>query len=155
MQRHKPMWKKTPKELQKIASRNGCKHDDKWAYNHHVTKYAEEKNELIEKVGILEKNIADMTHIDSKETSHLEKMEIVVKALTRKVLSLENEMKDIKTGEKCRREEILECTEASNKLEPETQKEASKAEVFIKIKEHKNKVKKKVFKSKRHQSFCV
>ena len=56
----------------------------------------------------MEKKIADMTKKDSKETSKLEKHELVVKALTRKVLSLENESKEIKTEEEGRREEILE-----------------------------------------------
>ena len=93
---------------------------------HHVTKYVEEKNELKEKVGILKKNIADMTNKDSKETSQLEKLEIVVKALTRKVLSLENEIKDIKTEEKGRREEVLEYTEASNRLEKDEGKKVEK-----------------------------
>ena len=58
----------------------------------------------------------------------------------------------MKTEEEGRREEILEYTEASNKLEkdegkqvekekePETQKEASEAKACIKIKEHENKV---------------
>ena len=103
-----------------------------------------------------------MTKKDSKETSQLEKLEVVMKALTRKVLSLENQLNKIKTEEEGRGEEILECTEAPNKLEkdedkkvekekePETQKEASKAEAFIKIKEHTSKVQdqKKVSKAK-------
>ena len=83
--------KRHPKNCKKFASGNGCKHHEKCAYNHHVTKYDEEQNELKDKVGILEKKIADMTKKDSKETSQLEKLEMVVKALTRKVLSLENE----------------------------------------------------------------
>ena len=74
----------------------------------------------------------------------------------------------MKTEEEGRREEILEYTGASNKLEkdggkqvekekePETQKEASKAKASIKIKEHENKVQEQInFQSKIHQSFCV
>ena len=62
----------------------------------------------------------------------------------------ENEIREIKTEEEGREEKILECTEASNKLEkdqgnffekekePDTQKEAYKSKSFIKIKEHEN-----------------
>ena len=156
------MWKRHPKNCKKLFSENGCKHADKCAYTHHVTKYVERQNELKEKVGILEKKIADMTNKYIKETSKLEKLEIVVKALTRKVLCLENEIKEMKTEEEGRREEILEYIEATHKLEkddgkqiekekePETQKEVSKAKASIKIKEHENKVQeqKKVSKAK-------
>ena len=76
------------------------------------------------------------------------------------MLSLENEIKEMKTEEEGRREEILEYTGASNKLEkdggkqvekekePETQKEASKPKALIKIKEHENKVQDKKIKNK-------
>ena len=74
--------KRHPKNCKKFASGNGCKHAEKCAYNHNVTKHVEEQNELKEKVGVLEKKNADMTNKDSKETSKLEKLEIVVKALT-------------------------------------------------------------------------
>ena len=142
--------KRHPTNCKKFASGNGCKHDEKCAYTHHVTKYVKEQNGLKEKVSILEKTIADMTNKDSKETSQLEKLEIVVTALTRKVLRLENEIKEIKTEKEGRRQKIMEYTEASNKSEndegkkvekekePETQKGASKVKTFIKIKEHEN-----------------
>ena len=67
-----------------------------------------------------------MTKKDSKETSQLEKLEVVMKALTRKVLSLENQLNKIKTEEEGRGEEILECTEAPKKLEKDEDKKVEK-----------------------------
>jgi hypothetical protein len=87
--------KRHPKNCKKYASEVGCRHGKDCAYNHHETKQVEESNELKEKIMILEKKVAEMI----KETSRLEKLDTVVKALIRKVLTLENEIEEIKTKE--------------------------------------------------------
>ena len=81
--------KRHPKTCKKYSSVSGCRHGEKCAYNHNVTTQDEERIKLKDKLDISEKKVADMA---SKESSMLEKLEIVVKALTRKVLSLESEL---------------------------------------------------------------
>ena len=61
-------------------------------------------NELKEKVDILEKIVAKKV---SKERERLEQLEIVVKAMSRKVLSLESELKDLKRKRKPSEEESI------------------------------------------------
>ena len=85
--------KRHPKNCKKYSSVNGCRHGEKCANNHNVTKHDGERIISKDKVEILEKKVVDMAR---KESSRLEKLEIVVKALRRKVLSLENELEEIK-----------------------------------------------------------
>ena len=53
--------KRHPKNCKRFASGNGCRHEEKCAFNHQVTKHVVERNELKEKVVILEKMVADLT----------------------------------------------------------------------------------------------
>ena len=55
--------KNDPKICKKLASRNGSA-----LIPFNVKKYVEELNEQYEKVGMLERKIADMTNKDSKES---------------------------------------------------------------------------------------
>ena len=63
------------------------------------------------KIAELEKNVADMA---SKENSRLDKLEIVVKALTRKVLSFESELEEIKKEEEGDGNEKVEGSKVEN-----------------------------------------
>ena len=75
-------------------SGNHCKFNEDCAYTHSKINHYEEKNNLKEKVEILEKTVIDLNKkVESKE---LERCEKVLHALTRKVLYLENEMKELK-----------------------------------------------------------
>ena len=120
--------------------------------------YYEEQNTLKAKVCILENKIAAMINKDSNENSRFEKLEIVIKAMTRKVLSLENEIEKMKTKEEQKGHRSSKYSEASNKLENveanknerelETKKEASNTKPFTKIEEHDNKVQDQIKASK-------
>ena len=63
---------------------NDCRFRDDCAYNHHDI-IDKEKNDLKEKVENLEKTVSELTN--KGESKRLEKLEKVVHALTRKVLS--------------------------------------------------------------------
>ena len=79
---------------------------------------------------MLEKKVAG---IENNETSRLEKLEIVVRALTRMVLSLENDIKEIKIKEEEYGAKTVEKTLAAKKLGRIEEKK------FANEKEHKNK----------------
>ena len=96
--------KRHPKSCKRFNSENGCKHGEECAYNHQVDEKFKEVNELKEKVDILEKIVAKKV---SKERERLEQLEIVVKAMSRKVLSLESELKDLKRKRKPSEEESI------------------------------------------------
>ena len=90
--------KKHPKPWKKYTSVNGCRHGEKYAYTHdRVTKHDEERDKLKEKVHILERKITNITSIDNPM---LERLEVVLKALTRKVLGLESEIEKCKAKKK-------------------------------------------------------
>ena len=77
-------------------SGNHCKFKEECAYTHNKINHYEEKNYLKEKVEILEKTVIDLNKkVESKD---LERFEKVLHALTRKVLNLENEMKELSRG---------------------------------------------------------
>ena len=81
-----------------ISSGTGCRHEEKCAYNHHKSKHVEEQKDMEEKIAFLEKMVADITNKEVSKDEKVEQLEIVVKALVRKVLSLESELKDMKTN---------------------------------------------------------
>ena len=91
--------KRHPKNCKRFASGTGCRHEEKCAYNHHESKHVEEQKDMKEKIAFLEKMVADFTNKEArKDNEKVEQLEIVVKALVRKVLSLESELKDMKTN---------------------------------------------------------
>ena len=80
-----------------FTSGNGCRHGEDCAYTHSIDEHAEEGNELREKVCLLEKKVAELNNKSGrKETERLEQIEIVLKSLIRKVLSLESELEDMR-----------------------------------------------------------
>ena len=147
--------KRHPKNCKRFASGSGCRHDKKCAYNHTV-------EEMKKKIEILENIVADLTNKEvSKENEKMEQLEVVVKALVRKVLSLESGLKVMKSNKTACHEEpflFVKKESESEKVEeekgdkekkPETTKEASQASSSKKIKETTNKVKDKNKFSKR------
>ena len=102
--------KRHPKNCKRYVSGNGCRFREDCAYYHNVEKQ-EDPNELKMKVDILEKKMAhnmkerieelekimkEKESAESKMKNAVRQLEIVVKAMTRKVLSLEEEITKIK-----------------------------------------------------------
>ena len=70
----------------------------KTAYNHQASKYDEKWNKLKEKAKILENIVAD----SSCKWEKFEQLKNVAKALSRKVISLQKEIKDMKKNNESR-----------------------------------------------------
>ena len=76
--------KKQPKKCKRFIANNGCRFREDCAYNHQSAKDDEERNELKEKVDILD-NIVTASTIKLEK---LEQLETVVKAMCRRVINL-------------------------------------------------------------------
>ena len=113
---------------------------------------------------MLEKKVAGR---ENNETSRLEKLEIMVRALTRKVLSLENEIEEIKIKEEDYGEKTVEKTLATNKLGSIEENKFENEKEHMKTKQtllkFSTRIKKlmvmfkilKILKTKRYQCSCV
>ena len=103
--------KECPKRHPKICRRyfsSGyeCQFKEDCAYTHSKIDNDEEKNKLKEKVEILEKTVIELSNkVEGKE---LERIEKVLHALTRKVLYLENEMKNIRNKQETAKDVLNE-----------------------------------------------
>ena len=93
-QNKKECQKRHPKRCRRFDSESSCRFQEKCAYDHQACEIDEEKKELKEKVKHLEEKVVQLAK--KVENGKVEQMEPVVKALTRKVLSLENEILEIK-----------------------------------------------------------
>ena len=92
--------KRHPKRCKKFSSGN-CSFGIDCAYNHKITEKEEEANALKKKVEVLEKLVIDLTNkVETMEQDTVEKLQVVVRAMSRKVLSLESEIKNIKINSK-------------------------------------------------------
>ena len=79
------MQKDTPLNARSLQQQKRCRFNEECAYNHLVSKYYGEWNELKDKVKIVENMVAD----SSSKLEKFEQLENVAKALSRKVSSLE------------------------------------------------------------------
>ena len=140
--------KRHPKNCKSFSAGSGCKHGEKCAYRHNIPIHVEEHNEMKEKIVVLEKMVSELNKkMTNKETEQVKQLDIVVKALIRKVLSLENEMiymKDNKVSNKCSvEEEILakvKYMEVSERQDLKIINKKEKFEVYCKgLKEEKSK----------------
>ena len=97
--------KKThPKTCKRFKIENECRFNKDCAYSHVASKLNQEKCSLKDQVEDLEKRVNDLTNIiESKKLQQLEK---VVHALTRKVLSLEDQVKVMKNKKETDQEDI-------------------------------------------------
>ena len=85
-----------PKGCKKFES-GKCQFGSDCAYNHKITDKEEEANALKKKVRVLEKLVTELTNkVVTMETDTVEKLQVVVRAMSRKVLSLESEIQNIK-----------------------------------------------------------
>ena len=83
-----------PKTCKRFVSGIDCRFNDDCAYTHLGTNQNEEQNKLKEKVERLEKTVIELTK--KVESDQIKQLETVVKALSRKILSLEGKVKDMK-----------------------------------------------------------
>ena len=108
--------KRHPKMCRRLNSENKCRFKEECAYNHKRIKPNEDVNVLKDKVDILENTVKELTK--KVEVQNLEQMERVMHALTRKVLSLENEIEamknKVKTDKKVENEKYLEKESSFN-----------------------------------------
>ena len=86
--------KRHPKICRRFSLEKECRFKDDCEYTHERSNSDNEKEVLKERVNILEKEVNELT--SKLETRNLDQLEKVVHALTRKVLSLENEMEVMK-----------------------------------------------------------
>ena len=75
-----------------FTSENGCRFSEECAYNHQASKDDEEREKLKEKVEVLENVVADST----SKLGKFEHLKNVLRALSRKMIRLEKEIKDMK-----------------------------------------------------------
>jgi hypothetical protein len=92
--------KRHPKQCKKFKSGDGCRFNESCAYNHLESKSDQKQDELKEIVNNLEKKVLEMTGKNSLESKKVKQLEKVVKAMCRKVLSLESEIENIKKNTK-------------------------------------------------------
>ena len=86
--------KRHPKTCKRFTIENECRFNKDCAYSHVASKLNQEKCSSKDQVEDMEKRVNDLTNIiESKKLKELEK---VVHALTRKVLSLEDQVKVMK-----------------------------------------------------------
>ena len=96
-------YKRHPKSCKRFNSGNGCKHGEECAYYHKSDPKVKEVTELKDKIDNLEKTVAKV----SKEIEKYEQLDKALKAMVRKVLSLESEVLDLKNKKKPSEEESV------------------------------------------------
>ena len=111
--------KRHPKRCKRFDSESSCRFKNKCAYLHQACEIDEEKKELKEKVNNLEEKVIQLTK--KVENGKIEQLEPVVKALTRKVLSLENEILEIKKNKSSEVSETV--SDKENKTEKDIHKD--------------------------------
>ena len=77
--------KRHPRNCKRFTSEDGCRFNEDCAYSHQVNRQDEEQKKFKEKVDILEEKVGKLDQLD-----------IVIKALTQKVISLEHELEILK-----------------------------------------------------------
>ena len=91
--------KRHPKLCIRVHSGTGCRFNDECAYSHKDSKEVEEKNEMKETLDILQKKVQELTSkVASLEADKGEQLQKVVKAMSRKVLGLESQLKEMRKG---------------------------------------------------------
>ena len=95
--------KRHPRKCKKYETKNGCRFKFACAYQHskhHVANEAGEIKtfiELKEKINHLENTVEELTNkVEGMNVDKLEQMDKVVRALVRKVLSLESDLEEMK-----------------------------------------------------------
>ena len=84
-----------PKGCNKFKSKK-CQFGSDCAYNHKITDKEEEANALQKKV-----EVSELTNkVITMETDTVEKLQLVIRAMSRKVLSLESEIQNIRNTSK-------------------------------------------------------
>ena len=115
-------------------SGNKCQFKEDCAYSHSNIKHDEEKNILTGKVDILEKTVNELN--SKLEIKDLERFEKVLHALTRKVLYLENEIKEIRNNSHSVKEVLHEnCDTEENSFNHNDIKHSSSTPKVLKEKE--------------------
>ena len=120
---------RNPKGCKKFAS-GDCRFGSECAYNQIISEKEEEANALKKKVELLEKQVTKLTNkVETMETDKVEKLQVVVKAMSWKVLSLANDIKDIKKNSKPS-QDIKEKAVSKMTDEKVSEKEESEKNLF-------------------------